>query len=345
MRGQTVVWSCIAAVCSVLVFAGCNNHGEGDFVFLQSEDAIMPVWTQGDRGGGTFVMHVHGGPGRSSVEFGVEEVFNRIEDDNAVTYWDQRGAGVAQGTVDDDSLTIDQYAEDLDQAVQLVRNRHDVEQLFILSEDIGVGVAARYMQDQENQQAVAGWIFAAGNYDLPMSISLSRDWIIEFANNQIDENNDVGKWEDILEWYDEHPEIDTGDEYREHRDNIDEADGFTIDDGFDRDFWDRELTSPAGGFSRTINYSRSQSTFWDREGSLDLRFTDEMRNIEVPTLVIWGARDGLTPLPMADNAIDTLGTPEEDKRRVILEQAAHRLPLDQNPAFQEAVNEFIDTYQ
>lgn len=347
MRGQPVVWSCIVALSSLVWMSiGCGGT-EGDYVFLESRDAVMPVWTKGQSDGGTFVVHVHGGPGNTSIGYGAGEVFDQIESQSGVTYWDQRGAGSAQGDAAAESLTVDQYAVDLAKTITLIRQRHDVENLFLLSHGFGVNVVAEYLQDEDRQAAIDGWIFVDGNYDVPMSISLSRDWILQVADAEIESGNDRGKWQDIVDWYEDHPTIDTGDEYREHREHIEDANGFnaTDDHKLDRDFFDRVVTSPHGELAVPVNDNRTQRVFWDREGSLDLRFTDQMREITTPTLVVWGANDGLTPVPMADNALQTLGTVQDDKRLVTLEESAHHPELDQNERFQREVNAFIDNYE
>jgi len=344
MRGRSVIWTCIAALCGVWLVCGCGGD-DGDYVYLESRDAVMPVWTRGDRESGTFVVHVHGGPGNTSIGTGAGEVFDRIENRAAVTYWDQRGAGSAQGNASADSLTVEQYAADLAKTIRLVRDRHRVDTLVLLSQGFGVNVAAEYLQDRRHQRQVDGWIFVDGNYDLRMSISLSRDWIIQYANAQIEAGNETDSWEAIRAWYGDHPVIDTGDEYRQHRDHIDRADGFNRENGYQTDFWNRNVTSPHGGLAVPVNRSRTQRIFWERDGALEMRFTRQLRAVSVPTLVVWGANDGLTPLPMADTALRTLGTPDRDKRRVVLQNSAHHPELDENSRFQREIIDFIDQYR
>lgn len=342
MRHRNVVWPCIIAVFGLLLVTGCTEHREGEYFFLKSEDAVMPVWVRGQMQSRDFVVYLHGGPGETSIGFASDGVFEPIEDENAFVAWDQRGAGSSQGNADSESLTTAQYVDDTRELIDLINDRFNVDRLFLVSHDYGSTIATQFLQDQENQAMVDGWVFVAGNYDLPRSIDLSREFILDFIDRQIERDVDTGKWENAREWYDEHPTIDTGEEYREHREFIEDANGIQKEDRFDRDFLDRVILSPDGGLAVEVNRTRSQRIFWDRSGSLDIDVTDQLQDIVVPTKVIWGRDDGLTPVPMAQTVIDNLGTSSADKELVILEDSAHRPFLDENEQFNDEILSFIN---
>jgi pimeloyl-ACP methyl ester carboxylesterase len=66
-------------------------------------------------------------------------------------------------------------------------------------------------------------------------------------------------------------------------------------------------------------------------------FRSELARIKVPTLIIWGARDRLLPLPVADALNESM----PHSRLVVLSKSGHRPMLTQPQEFSEAVLEFL----
>jgi pimeloyl-ACP methyl ester carboxylesterase len=64
----------------------------------------------------------------------------------------------------------------------------------------------------------------------------------------------------------------------------------------------------------------------------------ELRRVAVPTLVLVGSQDILTPLADAEELVELI----PDSRLVVLHGAAHALMLEQAGAFNEAVRAFVD---
>ncbi len=78
--------------------------------------------------------------------------------------------------------------------------------------------------------------------------------------------------------------------------------------------------------------------------SLATDYTPDMHKITVPTLLLWGKHDGATPVELAQNAYDVLGTPATDKRIVIFDHSAHN-PMNEEPEkFYREVKAFVDQY-
>ena len=64
---------------------------------------------------------------------------------------------------------------------------------------------------------------------------------------------------------------------------------------------------------------------------------DRLAAIEVPTLLIWGSEDQISPLANSDILLSEL----QDARRVIIDGAPHPCYLDQPDAFHKAVLAFL----
>ena len=80
--------------------------------WVERNEAVMPVWVEGNIESGVFVIFNHGGPGSSGTLESIIEAnpgdacpswpspLKALEDDYAVVYWDQRHSGLSKGDVD-----------------------------------------------------------------------------------------------------------------------------------------------------------------------------------------------------------------------------------------------------
>ncbi len=69
----------------------------GEYFFLRSEGADMPVWVRGNQNGRVFILVLHGGPGSRASEYIGLPSFDALEKEYALVYWDQRASGNSQG--------------------------------------------------------------------------------------------------------------------------------------------------------------------------------------------------------------------------------------------------------
>jgi pimeloyl-ACP methyl ester carboxylesterase len=77
--------------------------------------------------------------------------------------------------------------------------------------------------------------------------------------------------------------------------------------------------------------------------SLDL--TPQMSAIVLPTLIIWGANDGNLPLPLAQEAYDSVGPPSVDKEIVVLPNSGHYPGAADYELFQQKIVNFVAAYR
>ena len=90
-----------ALLALALIGIGCTKdefQKDGDFFYLRSKGAVMPVWVKGNKASETFVIFLHGGPeGGSSQYYTIFPSHKKIEEHFAIVYWDQRMCGMSQG--------------------------------------------------------------------------------------------------------------------------------------------------------------------------------------------------------------------------------------------------------
>src|SRR4051812_48419185 len=103
----------------LLISASCGDDTflKGDFFYLVSKGAQMPVSVRGNKSSGVFILFVHGGPGGTAFQKIGLPAFNELEKNYATVFWDQRGSGTSQGNSDDRLLNLHQFVEDLDKVI------------------------------------------------------------------------------------------------------------------------------------------------------------------------------------------------------------------------------------
>lgn len=91
-----------------------------------------------EAGQGSPLVVLHGGPGLTQ-DYLLPALY-QLADHNHVIFYDQRGCGRSTGEINDDSMTVKQYVEDLDK----VRKSLNVEKISILGHSWGGFLAMQY---------------------------------------------------------------------------------------------------------------------------------------------------------------------------------------------------------
>ncbi|MDD9941946.1 MAG: alpha/beta hydrolase [Myxococcales bacterium] len=325
--------------CQALLLA--ESFEGGDFFFLENNGAVMPIWVRGDTSSGTFVVFLHGGPGNSSYSYATAPAYDRLAESYALVFWDQRGSGAAQGDPSPESYTLEQFAKDTKKVVQLIRHKYDVEALFLAGKSWGACVGTAFLLGEGNQEGVSGWIEIDGAHNLKEGIPLSWEWTKAAARARIKRGSEVARWQREIAWYESRPaKIDT-DYFLRHGENLNDLDGIYRDPAKDPgNFF--PLSAPIPFLYQLNAYFLNQDNRLRLE-SIDL--SDQMGAITVPSMVLWGRHDGTLPVALADDAYDSLGTPEGDKHRFIFENSAHVPAYEEPELFVEKMTDFIEAYR
>jgi pimeloyl-ACP methyl ester carboxylesterase len=323
----------------LLLAVACGGPSEGDLFFLRSKDADMPIWVRGNTESGTFVLFLHGGPGSSALAQAGLHGLGELEKQYAIVYWDQRASGSSQGNVEAATLTLEQFVEDTDQVIDVVRERYAPKRLFLMGHSWGGGLGTAYLTDPARQAKVAGWIEIDGAHDLVRGYVLARERMLRYTAERIAAGDQAEHWTEVQRFYEERPTLLVED-LIQHSRYVRESKGYTHDPsrtskGLRSDFF---FFSPSDVFSVMHNEPETVQRF----DVLKLDLTSQMGRITVPSLILWGRHDGILPVELATQAHEALGTPAERKQVVIFEQSAHS-PLHEEPeAAVQAIRSFID---
>lgn len=307
---------------------------DGDFFYLESKGAKMPIWVKGNKASKMFILFLHGGPeGGSSQYYTIFPSHKEIEEHFAIVYWDQRMCGMSQGNPSMIDATLEQFTEDLDKVVSLINHKYDEPEIFLMGHSWGGALGTNYLL--ENQTKISGWIEIDGGHSWTSANALSRDLTMDYAQNKIQGNEDADFWKFALNWYEERPVVGIND--NAHYTFVGAANGYDFNpesDSLHIPFSDLLFFSPISTAYFFVPY---QFSFLDQ--GLDLQ--DRLNEITIPTLICWGRHDGVFPVSLAIDTFNELGTPIEDKKLRIFEYSAHSPIYEEPKSFATEVINFI----
>lgn len=319
----------------VALLAACGPD-TGRMLFLRHKGADMPIWVRGAADAPTLVLVVHGGPGETSFNLPESPGFAALEADTSVAYWDQRASGTSQGNAPESTLTVDQFQEDLDLAVNLLRQEYPEKKLVVLGYSWGGTLTSRWLgSDPTAQGRIAGWVAYSAASDIPLTVESSRSWATARIEERLAANDTSRDWQKLAQWYAAHPRF-TATEYLQHTGVVSAL----------------EIDSPHSGINGHVIFESPYSFFAlsanaHHVGPLmlaqifDSNFAPGLANVHLPALVLSGAVDGHVPMPVGDELFDSLGTPAALKTRVVGAHSAHSMHLEEPELFSTSVRAFL----
>ena len=306
----------------------------------------MPVSVQGNKASGVFILFIHGGPGGTALQKMDLPAFNELESSYATVFWDQRASGSSQGNSQNSLLTLPQFVEDLDKLVDLISHKYNQPKIFLMGHSFGGCLGTAYLTDIARQNKIKGWIEVDGAHNNPKGDSLSLTWVTDYAHAQIAKHVDVDFWNYVTEWYAKNPNFTSN--QLEHYAFVEKANGYVHDPsvshvpatypGFSPNY---VFNSPADLTMALTNYNNVIKHFIVS----DIDLTPQMKNITLPSLILWGQNDGIIPYSMASHALNSLGTIPSRKSLVTLPNSGHVGFYEEPDLFVSSVRQFIELYR
>lgn len=321
--------------------------------YLVHEGAQMPVVVEGNTASKTFILIIHGGPGGNAMVYNdlLGNFSDPLEDQYALVYWDQRGSGNALGNFDMETMTLDQYVDDLDAIVNLLFSRYGQEiKLFLLGHSWGGTLTAAYLSEDGKQDKIAGWIEVDGAHNFPLINQTAPAALIDMGRSQILAGNSVNEWTEIVEYCEHLPATLDVSEILQVNRYANQAETYMLEGGVTQQAnlsLDDVLT-----FYFFSNHNFMTSYFNNIMTSRDLleelvftSLSDRMRRIRIPSLFLWGRFDLVVPVALADDAYQVVSTPIEDKSIFIFEESGHSPMVQQPEEFALKLIQFVEKYR
>lgn len=317
----------------------------GDFFHLSHKGSKLPIWVQGNFNSDVLLITVHGGPGDSGMEHHIAPGFKMLEEDYLMVYWDQRYSGMSQGHCDLDDFTPDQFIEDTEKVVELLIEKYPDKKLFMLGHSWGGQLSPGYLGRDNHDDLFKGWIDLDGSIYGDMESQLMKEYIMKrLPEAMAKPNANLEFWQVIIDFYEENP----------NPGNYTAAEPYWYvsalgGDVYDYDKFVESFNIPylqlifksmfSMGFYVDA-FNGSTEKLWD-----ELNYTPELTQITIPSLMLWGADDGIVPHQVADYVYEHLATSEEDKYVVKIPECGHGPQTEQPEIFYNEIVSFIEKYK
>jgi proline iminopeptidase len=316
------------------------RDAEGNIV--QSSVAVMEkhtigglpqmLWFRGVSVDNPALILLHGGPGASESTL-FRHYNSELEQHFLVVYWEQRGAGRSfYPSIPPETMNIRQFVTDLDEVVNLVKERFHKDKVILLGHSWGTAIGTLYAY--EHPENVAAYVGVGQVANMPEGEKVSYDYALEQAQQHdnakaIEELERMGppphNVKEMLtsrKWVEKfggsfHSDIDTGDLILA---------GLSTTEG---SWWDVMLFGRGNGFSL--------DSLWPefRNFKLEERYLE----FDVPVFFLEGKYDWQVPAVVTEAYFNKLKAPY--KQLVWFETSAHNVPFEKPMAFNKFLIEDI----
>ena len=316
-----------------------------DHFYFENRGATMPVYLEGNISSNKILVMIHGGPGDGSLYYNTPEATDIAEKEFAIAYWDQRAAGISQGTTM--NVNLRDYTNDLKTLIVLLRNRYGAEKkIYLMAHSWGGLITPMFLQEGNNQSMVSGWIQVDGEHNYTMSDSLSRVNLLNYGREEIQSGRHTEDWQDIVNYCSTH---DPKDNYSVSR----KINGFAHDsESYISQIAEGRSTSQnVKYFIRNYRYPIttfiSNGLYNNFVGEIDKQayaenVSSKLNMITVPTLLLWGKYDFVCPVGLKDDITNRISS--TDVNTVIFNHSGHS-PMQNEPvAFWETVTGWVKSH-
>ena len=329
----------------IFLLSACSEYiSEGDHFFIRSKGADMPAIVSGDMGSDVFIIFLHGGPGGNATTASFLPVFQELEEDYALVYWDQRASGLSQGNPDPETFTVEQFVDDLDLLVDVINKRYSSPKIFLFGHSWGGALGCAYLSTGDLQEKITGFINTDSGHNLLEGLPKSVDWLEAHADSLINAGVRASYWQDVKLWCSTNPDMTDADNYFEYADYIIESEAYLLEP-------DSSVKAEVGFDGVFLSYMSLAGFFngpylAERFNILELNLSPQMSVINTPTAVFWGRHDGINTLEMGWDAYNSIGDSTfNDKRMIIYDDSAHQPFLEEDEKFILEFKLFVEQYK
>lgn len=340
----------LSIVCGALmVFSACKKESTETFerFYFRHDGADLAVQIDGNRASKTFILLLHGGPGGGSAAYNAGVYADRLEEQYAMVYMDQRGNGASQGNYAKSDLTLAQNSEDVVALAKFLKKRYgDDISLFLMGHSWGGMTSAHALIHTDIQSILKGWIEVDGAHDFGKNNIEAVKLFKVVGDESIAAGYQVAYWNEVLERINQ---IDTNA-------ITDEDEGYMNSTGFEAEQRIEAIVSPISGgegpaygilnspdIGLAIYLSNNFGNPILNADSKENPLTDRLDEITIPSLFLWGKYDLVVPPALGESALERVNTPH--KSMVIFEHSGHSPMSNEPDLFVDEVVKFVELYK
>ena len=332
----------LLCICSAFaVIFGCmactkSDQPVSDDLHLRHKGADMPIWVRGNPDSQKIVLYVHGGPGDCAMCY--RYYLQKLEQDFMVAYWDQRIAGASSGTAQPETLTYEQFGEDMELVINLLRQEYPNAQIYLLAHSFGVELVWQYLSDPANQQNIAGLALVNGTFSTYRWLYHQREWVRHEAALQGNQP--------ALDWVNAHPvtpeSVKTLDWQRQYRWMLDLG-GNPVSVTSDKKYVLNYLFATPNTALAQFGHGSAYGSEYANNEIRKFDQTAVLSSVNIPVMMLWGRKDGVVPAGVAEETRDLLVNCQQ-KEIIWFDNAWHEPFISENEKFLRELTSFLKRY-
>lgn len=337
---------------TALAFTGCASEPGwiDDRFFVRNGDADLYIHAVGDGTSNRFILFLHGGPGGGSATYELAPSAPTLHENAVMIYMDQRSSGASEGTTPTEDLSLELLTDDVLVVMDVIeelylKDRAGDPQLWLMGHSWGGMLGPSVLFTTDAPERLAGWIEVNGAHDIPKLHADSREMLLTHADERLsgDLDEDAREaWKEIQDLANKAKvvpkNVDDMLELNEAAHNatelIDEV-VFENPDGAHAMGWLLERQNS----SLTNLASIGPVATVLLEENLERSWSDDYRELTLPTLLIGGAYDFVVPPTLNDDI--QLRIASDRVENVLFEESAHTPMFSEPDAYAATVLEFI----
>jgi pimeloyl-ACP methyl ester carboxylesterase len=169
----------------------------------------------------------------------------------------------------------------------------------------------------------------------------------EYAPIMIDGGFSIDFWNEVFEFVNELDTISDADisslnSYGHSAEQYLANDGFITGQDNLNELLTYSYASKHNSITANVNLFFTNTGFGMFDEVSNTDFTNELHNITIPCLFLWGKYDFVIPPALGIEAYQNVSTPPKQKRMIIFETSAHSPMINQPQAFSDQVIQWIE---
>jgi pimeloyl-ACP methyl ester carboxylesterase len=349
----------IIIVLLIILLIGCEDNYQGktnDFFYLRNDGADMPVYVEGDVSSNKFVIFLHGGPGGTDIIYNrmLRHFSDEMERNFAMVYYEQRGGGISSGNYSSTRLTVDQHVKDLNVLIELLKYKYGQNiKIYLIGHSWGGALGTAYLL--KYQEKISGWVEVDGAHEF-INCRLQINKLREIALQQNNISKSQKFWQEVLDMIDTISIDNDGMVSDEAISKLNKyaykAEEALVNDSVIK--YDYTNVDPIKELGGLINYyffseydplTTRLNEFMTSSGIgmfdevKKINYTNQLKNITIPSLFLWGKYDLVLPFELGQEAYNSIGSVYKDI--YIFQNSGHSPMLYEPDLFTEKVLRFV----
>lgn len=322
-----------------------NSNLLDNFYFVKIGNIALPVRVCGKADAEVGIIFIHSGPGSTAQTERDYSYWREIEKNYKVIYYDQRGSGNTQGSVNINTMTLEQFNSDLDIIIDFSRDIAKVTKVFLHGASWGGTLATYYLIDTIHQKKINGVILESPTYDFIHGSQLSINWMLQKADSALSTNTNNAYWQNCKNYYSIHP-ILTKNDFKQHQNYLNQVKGIIFNTGNTTLSNSSKPTSELSVTYNNAEFAPATLTYQGQSIFTQVDLTAQLHLIKTPILLVWGAKDGLNPRNnLAQKFITNIGTSQITYSPIKYQLSANIPHIEEWQLFNIDAKAFIELYK